>query len=279
MDLHRSGYFCGILVLVLALLMPRGPLSADEPLDIPAPKGPFVLLAEERSRILDMFQATSKSISPQGTLELIYNFASKDEGLGEDWSPIPTGQYGRIGQPVRWTRGAEGGVVGVSGGIYFADKGQWIHSAVWQQEVKMDATYYSFCGGSVGDMFAAVYGWTKGLRRRVGSNLGSQVLRIAGIKPAGGIGKPPEIIFREPVQFGFDLKGGTFNAHRGGRTVEQTGSNKFLKKLDSGQVGFVWNGNIRCCITKVKLRGKIDMDWAAKSIPALKKRLAEYRKK
>ena len=27
------------------------------------------------------------------------------------------------------------------------------------------------------------------------------------------------------------------------------------------------------------LRGKIDLDWAAKSIPALKKRLAEYRAK
>jgi hypothetical protein len=278
MTLHRRDYFCCISLLVL-LMMPRVPLSADDPLDLPAPKGPFVLLAAERSRILELFQATSKSISPQGTLQLMYNFASKDEGLGEDWSPIPTGQYGRIGQPVRWIRGAEGGVVGVPGGIYFADKGQWIHSAVWQQEVKMDATYYSFCGGSVGDMFAAVYGWTKGLRRRVGSNLGSQLMRIAGIKPAGGIGKPPEIIFREPVHFGFELKGGTFHAQRGGRTVVETGSNKFLKKLDSGQAGFVWNGNIRCCITKVKLRGKIDLDWAAKSIPDLKKRLAEYRKK
>ncbi len=278
MTLHRRDYFCCISLLVI-LLMSRVPLSADDPLDLPAPKGPFVLLAEERSRILELFQATSESISPQGTLELIYNFASKDERLGEDWSPIPTGQYGRIGQPVRWIRGAEGGVVGVLGGIYFADKGQWIHSAVWQQEVKMDATYYSFCGGSVGDLFAAVYGWTKGLRRRVGSNLGSQVMRISGVKPAGGIGKPSEIIFREPVNFGFELKDGQFSAQRRGRTQVHSSSSKFLKKLDSGQVGFVWSGNIRCCITKVTLRGQLDLDWAAKSIPDLKTRLAEFNKK
>jgi hypothetical protein len=272
-----------LLGLPLATRLPletRLQLLADEPLDTPAggkKEVQFVLLEEERSRILDLFQATGEKISPNGTLELIYDFTSKNEILGEDWSPIPTNPFGRIGQPVRWTRGGEGGVVGVAGGIYMADKGQWFHRAVWKPQVKVESTFYSFCGGSVGDMVAATYGWTKGLRRRVGSNLGSQVMRISGVKPAGGIGKPSEIIFREPVNFGFELKDGQFSAQRGGRTQQQSSSSKFLKKLDSGQVGFVWNGNIRCCITKVTLRGQLDLDWAAKSIPDLKTRLKEHR--
>ena len=273
-------------IIAVALLLLLGqpfamqrPLLADEPLDIPAggkKEVRFVLLDEERSGILDLFQATGETISPNGTLELIYNFASKNEQLGEDWAPIPTNPFGRIGQSVRWTRGGEGAMVGVSGGIYIADKGQWFHRAVWKPQVKVESTYYSFCGGSAGDMFAATYAWTKGLRRRVGSNLGSQVMRISGVKPAGGIGKPSEIIFREPVHFGFELKDGQFSAQRGGRTLEQSSSSKFLKKLDSGQVGFVWSGNIRCCITKVTLRGQLDLDWAAKSIPSLKTRLKEH---
>jgi hypothetical protein len=64
-----------------------------------------------------------------------------------------------------------------------------------------------------------------------------------------------------------------------GCTTHLSDSSKFVKKLDSGQVGFVWSGNVRGCIQKLTLRGKIDLDWAAKSIPALKKRLAEHRAK
>jgi hypothetical protein len=262
------------LLLLLAI-----PLAAATPVDDPADDAkpaPFVLQSEERSRILDLFQATSESISPQGVLKLTYNFSANNEVLGEDWMPIPTNQYGRIGQPVRWIRGGESGVVGLTGGIFFADKGQWFHRAVWQPQVKLETTYYSFCGGSNGDLFAAVYGWTKGLRRRVGSNLGTQLVKISGIKASGGLGKAPEIIFKQPVPFGFDLKDGTFHAQHGGRTTQQSDSSKFVKKLDSGQVGFVWSGNVRGCIAKLTLRGKIDLDWAAKSIPALKKRLAEH---
>lgn len=266
----------GLLVVLLT------PLAADTPTDKPvddAKPEPFVLQSEERSRILDLFQATDESISPDGVLKLTYNFSSKNESLGEDWMPIPTNQYGRIGQPVRWIRGGEGGAVGVSAGIFFADKGQWFHRALWQPQVKLETTYHSFCGGSNGDMFAAVYGWTKGLRRRVGSNLGAQLVKISGFKASGGLGRAPVIIFKQPVPFGFDLKDGTFHAQHGGRTTQQSDSSKFVKKLDSGQVGFVWSGNVRGCIGNLTLRGKIDLDWAAKSIPALKKRLAEHRKK
>ena len=265
------------LLLLLSMVL-VGAASADDPAD-DAKAEPFVLQSDERSRILDLFQATDESISPDGVLNLTYNFSSKNESLGEDWMPIPTNQYGRIGQPVRWLRGSEGGAVGVSAGIFFAAQGQWFHRAVWQPHVKLETTYHSFCGGSNGDMFAAVFGWTKGLRRRVGSNLGEQLVKISGVKASGGLGKAPIIIFKQPVPFGFDLKNGTFHAQHGGRTTQQSDSSKFVKKLDSGQVGFVWSGNVRGCIGNLTLRGKIDLDWAAKSIPTLKKLLAEHRAK
>jgi hypothetical protein len=254
------------LVLLCAL---QGADGSGKP-EIPA----FQLNAAEQERILDLFQATEEKISADGTVELTYDFEREDRSLGDDWFPSPGSE---ISGKVRWRRDWEGHSRGVSGGVIIADEGQWFHAAVWQPDVRMELTYVSFLGGRRGDMVAAVFAWSKRLRQRVGSNLGTQLVRIAGTRAVGGVGKAPTIAYEEHHKFGFELKEGRFSSLLNGRAKEQTDSKKILKKLGRGQVGLVWRGTISGIVPQVKIRGKLDLDWAADQIAPLRERLDQHR--
>ncbi len=240
---------------------------------------PFELTSEEREQVLDLFNASSESLSPTGVLELSYDFTKDDESLGDDWMPVPTGVYGKVGQPVRWSRTREASRAGFGNAVYFADKGQWFHQAVFEPDVRFEMEARSLVGGQRKDFFCAVFAWSKKLTRRVGSNLGSQLMRISGIKAAGAVGPAPSIIFKEPHKFGYQLKDGNYEVLSSGRTVTETKSSKFLKNLGSGQVGCVWSGKISMCVGSISIRGKIDLDWVGRKVPSIAERLKEYRKK
>ncbi len=235
----------------------------------------FTLTEAEQERVLDLFQATTEKISPDGTLELTYDFEEEDRSLGDDWFPSPAVRSATV----RWSRYHEGISEGVSGGIIISDSGQWFHDAVWQPDVRVDATYVSFLGGSRGDMVSAVFAWGKKLRQRVGSNLGTQLVRISGTKAVGGMGKAPLICYDEHTKFGFELKDGRFSSMLNGYAKHQSDSKKLLKNLEAGQVGFIWRGTINGIVPKLKITGKIDFAWAAQQIPSLKKRIEALQKK
>ena len=235
----------------------------------------FILTEAEQERILDLFQATREKISPDGTLELTYDFETEDRSLGDDWFPSPAVRSAQV----RWSRNHEGFSEGVSGGVIISDSGQWFHDAVWQPDVRVDATYVSFLGGSRGDMVSAVFAWGKSLRQRVGSNLGTQLVRISGTKAVGGMGKAPVICYEEHTKFGFELKNGSFSSLLNGYAKHQSDSKKLLKNLDTGQVGFIWRGTINGIVPKLKITGKIDIAWAAQQIPSLQKRIEAHQKK
>ena len=264
------------IVLLCAL---QGSVIADPPADPAADAAKkeapaaFQLTEEEQERILDLFQASGETISKDGVLELIYDFESEERSLGDDWFPPPADR----GQKVRWSRDWEGLCEGVSGGVIVADTGQWFHSAVWQPNVRMELTYVSFVGGRRGGMVAAVYAWSKKLRQRVGSNLGTQLLKISGTKATGGLCKAPDIVYEDPNKFGFELKDGNFRTLLNGRPKLETDNKKVLKKLGPGQVGLVWRGTISGIVPELKIRGKIDLDWAADQIRPLRERLDQHR--
>lgn len=235
---------------------------------------PFQLTEEEQERVLDLFQATDEKVSKDGVVELTYKFESEENSLGDDWFPPP----GERGEKVRWSRDWEGLFCdGVSGGVIISDTGQWLHSAVWQPDVQMELTYVSFLGGRRGDMIAAVYAWSKKLRQRVGSNLGTQLVKISGTRATGGLGKAPDIVYEDHHKFGFELKDGKFRTLLNGRSKLETDNKKVLKKLGPGQVGLVWRGTISGIVPELKIRGKIDLDWAADQIPPLRERLDAHR--
>ncbi|HIN80044.1 MAG TPA: hypothetical protein EYN00_03105, partial [Planctomycetes bacterium] len=153
-----------LFALLLFSIFSLGAFGTDEP-DGDGKAKPFLLTNDERAAILDLFNATEETVSKEGVVELVYNFETEERTLSDDWIPPLT----RKNRAVRWSRDWEGSAEGLAGGILIADSGQWFHSAVWQPEVEIEATYVSFCGGSRGDMVVAVYAWTKGLKRRVGS--------------------------------------------------------------------------------------------------------------
>lgn len=255
-----------LAMTVLLCVLSADVVDATSEVAVPAD---FILTEAEQERILDLFQATEEKVSPDGTVELTYDFENEDRSLGDDWFPSPS-ERGAI---VRWSRNYEGISEGVSGGIIISDSGQWFHEAVWQPDVRVEATYVSFLGGSRGDMVAAVFAWGKKLRQRVGSNLGSQLVRISGTKAVGGSGKAPVICYEEHKKFGFELKDGLFSSLLNGRAKHQSDSKKLLKNLAAGQVGFVWRGTINGILPKLKITGKIDLTWAAEQIPSIRERI------
>jgi hypothetical protein len=91
------------------------------------------------------------------------------------------------------------------------------------------------------------------------------------------VGKAPTIAYEEHHKFGFELKEGRFSSLLNGRAKEQTDSKKILKKLGSGQVGLVWRGTISGIVPQMKIRGKLDLDWAADQIAPLRERLDQHR--
>ena len=261
-----------------------GILICGFPADLPAQDGnektavkPFELTKEEQQQVLDLFGASTEKLSATGVLEVSYDFTKDDESLGDDWLPVPTSVFGKVGQSVRWSRAAEASRAGFGNAIYFADKGQWFHSAVFEPDVRLDMEARSLVGGQRRDFFCAVFAWGKKLTRRVGSNLGSQLMRISGVKPAGAVGPPPAIVFQEPHQFGYQIKDGKFEVLSSGRAVTETKSSKFLKGLDSGQVGCVWSGKISMCVGSISIRGQLDLDWVGRKIPSVAERLKEHR--
>ena len=239
---------------------------------------PFELTKEEREQVLDLFNASTEELSAAGVLQISYDFTKDDEALGDDWIPAPTSVFGKVGQSVRWSRAAEASRAGFGNAIYFADKGQWFHQAVFEPNVRLEMEARSLVGGQRRDFFCAVFAWSKKLSRRVGSNLGTQLMRISGVKAAGAVGPAPAIIFKEPHKFGYEIKDGAYKVLSSGRTVTETKSSKFLKSLGSGQVGCVWNGKISMCVGSISIRGKLDLDWVGRKIPSIKERLEEYRK-
>ena len=238
----------------------------------------FLLTSEEQESVLDLFHTTTEKISPEGVLEVSYDFTKDDESLGDDWAPVPTSVFGNVGKTVRWSRAAEASRVGFGDAIYFADKGQWFHRAVFEPNVSMDIHARSLVGGQRKDFFCAVFGWSKNLSRRVGSNLGNQIMRISGVKSAGAVGPAPQIVFREPHKFGYQLETGKFQMIRNGRSVSETESSKFLKGLGSGQVGCVWSGKVSMCVGEISIRGQLDFDWVGKRIPEIGKRWKAHQK-
>lgn len=260
------------IVLLCALQAPVMAGALADPAKETTPSA-FQLTDKEQERILDLFQATDEIISKDGVLELTYDFESEQKSLGDDFFPLPADR----GQKVRWSRDWEGLCEGVSGGVIISDTGQWFHSAVWQPDVEMQLTYVSFVGGRRGGMVAAVYAWSKKLRQRVGSNLGTQLLKISGTKATGGLGKAPDIVYEDHHKFGFELKDGNFRTLLNGRPKLETDNKKVLKKLGPGQVGLIWRGTISGIVPELKIRGKIDLDWAADQIPPLRERLDGHR--
>ncbi|MGE3166455.1 MAG: hypothetical protein AB7O52_16255 [Planctomycetota bacterium] len=271
----RSAWFCAWCFSLVALVgfsclsvdaqeptPPAEPSPPAEPTP-PADAGAGSLTAAEREKLLAEFHATSATFEDDGRVCLVYDFEQRDLGIVEDFVPDMADTKRRV----RWSQGYEGTFRTVENGIVIADHGTWMHEALWKSAT-LEVEYMSMAPYRRGDLLAAVFSYDKG-RRTVGSNNGTQCVRLKGDQHAG---KPhpaePEMIESEKrFRFGMAVGDGTVTSLRNGRPTCDTKEFKnFVAKPTSGMVGLVWRGTINGFIFKVTIVGDLDPEWVDKKL-------------
>lgn len=256
-----------VVTLVLALGISTVSVSDKEQI-------PWNLNKEQQAQILDLFSAERESIDPDGTVTLVYHFDSDEPETADNFFPpvsfAPNAK-------VKWADSRWGYSLRYHDGVVIADKGEWFHTAVWQPDVRMDVDFISFTTGNASrkDLVAATFAWSKKNRRRVGSNLGTQLVRLSGVKAAGRQGKAFPLVHENRSRFGFELKNGTFTTTQMGSSRESTSSRKLLKDLSAGQVGLVWSGGVTGVVEEVRITGRLSLDWIRQYLPEFEPSFAE----
>ncbi len=245
------------LVLTVGI---SGAASAEED------QAPWVLNKEQQKQILELFSANEKSITPAGIVTLEYVFdEDKPEPADNFFPPVSSAQSARI----KWANHHWGYGYNFVDGVVIADKGEWFHEAVWEPDVRMDVEFVSFTTGNPSrkDLVAATYAWSKKNRRRVGSHLGTQLVRLSGVKATAKQGRSALLVHEERSRFGFELKAGKFSTRQMGSVRESTSSKKLLKNLTAGQVGLVWSGGVTGVVEKIQITGRLQKEWIQKHYP------------
>ncbi|OUU19876.1 MAG: hypothetical protein CBC13_11840 [Planctomycetia bacterium TMED53] len=227
---------------------------------------PWNLNKDQKEQLLELFLADEESVTPEGVVTLIYKFDSDEPEKADNFfPPVSFAPNAKI----KWADHRWGYSRLYHEGVVIADKGEWFHEAVWEPSVIMDVDFVSFTTGNPSrkDLVAATYAWSKKNRRRVGSNLGTQLVRLSGVKASGKQGKAAPLVHEERSRFGFQMKNGTFTTRQMGSSRESTSSRKLLKDLSAGQVGLVWSGGVSGVVDEIRITGRLNLDWVRKQLP------------
>ncbi|MAJ29459.1 hypothetical protein CBD41_09295 [bacterium TMED181] len=229
-------------------------------------KKSWSLSDQQQKQILELFAANEESITSAGVVTLEYHFEEDDpQNTDNFFPPVSSAPNARLKWPDHhWGYGRS-----YHNGVVIADSGEWFHQAVWEPAVRMDVDFVSYTTGNASrkDLVAATYAWSKKNRRRVGSNMGTQLVRLSGVRASARQGKSTPFVHEERSRFGFDLKSGTFTTRQMGSSRESSSSKKLLKDLTSGQVGLVWSGGVTGIVEKVRITGRLQLDWIRKHLP------------
>ena len=227
---------------------------------------PWNLSKEQKAQVLDLFLADKESISSDGQVNLVYRFDSDEPEKADNFFP-PVSFAPNA--PIKWADSRWGYSHRYHDGVVIAGRGEWFHTAVWEPNVRMDVDFVSFTTGNASrrDLVAATYAWSKKNRRRVGSNLGTQLVRLSGVKATGRQGKAAPLVHEDLSRFGFEMKDGTFTTRLMGASRESTASKKLLKDLSAGQVGLVWSGGVTGVVEEIRISGRLSLDWIRQQIP------------
>lgn len=229
-------------------------------------KAPWNLNKTQKAQILDLFTAKEKSVTADGVVTLVYSFDSDRPETATNFFPdVSFAPNSRV----KWADHRWGYSRHFHDGVVIADKGEWFHTAVWEPDVRMDVDFVSFTTGNASrkDLVAATFAWSKKNRRRVGSNLGTQLVRLSGVKASGRQGKAAPFVHEDRSRFGFELKDGSFTTRVMGSSRESTSSKKLLKDLSAGQVGLVWSGGVTGVVNEIQIRGRLSLDWIRRYCP------------
>ena len=251
--------FYTAILFAFFCLLPAHSWSDDDTPTSPEEK----FTSDQRRKIVRFFSATAADFEDNDALTLTYNFKSKQERLVSDWSKLDN-KKGRL----RWTKPGEGAAERVSG-ILIASKGRWTHKAVWT-DVVVIVELTPMSTSRKGDIVAATFSAAKG-KHAVGTNGGVSLGRVSGLNLVSR-GRTPVFVYNAPIEFGYVKENKLFSATKNhSTTIDSSQVKSFLKKLEAGRIGLLWNGQVNCIITKVTISGKLDRDWALNHKPSKKK--------
>ena len=249
--------------LWITLVLVTGLSTATTPVE---EKKPWSLSEEQQKQILELFSANEEQITAAGVVTLEYHFDEEDpQNTDNFFPPVSSAPKARVKWPDHhWGYGRS-----YHDGVVIVDSGEWFHQAVWEPAVCMDVDFVSYTTGNASrkDLVAATYAWSKKNRRRVGSNMGTQLVRLSGVRASARQGKSTPFVHEERSRFGFELKAGTFTTRQMGSSRESSSSRKLLKDLVPGQVGLIWSGGVTGIVEKICITGKLELEWIRKQLP------------
>ena len=179
-----------------------------------------------------------------------------DDDLVVDWTP----KVQSVQAPIRWSGRFEEWLYQ---GVMLADKGTWIHKALWADDLTMDVECRSHAQMGRGDYLVAAIFDAKG-KRALGSNVGKQLVTLGGLRIAKVVPRAfPVTPVEKRVSFGFAVKDGSFTARLRSRNTKLSGSHKKFKAF---RAGFRWKGRVQANIYTVILEGTLDEGWLLKKI-------------
>ena len=232
--------------------------SAQDP-PTPAPPAAKKKLTEEEEFILTLFESSQKSFNEEDRLVLVYDFATKDETLVNDWKP----ELARTRQRIRWSGRLEGTFTTIEDGIVIGDQGQWLHEAVWLPDVTVKVELISVAQYRDGTILAPIF-YDPKKKLSLGANGGAQIVCLRGTRHAKRPHPPAAqpIVANNRLQMGYKFEKGHFHALTGSRSRADTVEvPKLVEGFERGHVGLAWTGSVQSFIFSVTIEGRLDPEW------------------
>ena len=207
-------------------------------------------------RLSDLFSATESSLSADGTIQLTYEFTSKDLALADDWLP-KVKEVPDTRDKIRWSVDWE-----ERNGLKLANDGVFLMEAPVLGDVEFEAEIYVGNPYNQRNLFALCWADKKG--KGAAGIYGRQVATLKKFRPGKRKpSKPKPVLSDKDYTYKLMIVEGEFRTALGNKKSDTI---KLPKKLESGHCGFVWSGSIAVIVQRVKVKAKLDIEWAEKQL-------------
>ncbi len=218
-----------------------------------------------REAIKNLFPGAEVEFGEGDVVSLTYKFeANAEDSNGDDFVP----SVSRDPKHMRWSRGYEGYRTSFDYGLVVNKFGRWIHKGVWKEvEASIEWGHLSEYMKPA-DICAVVYTWKNG-KKMIGSNWGHACVKLSkSIKLSA---KPIPATVPTPMRvdskrnFGLKYSKGILSSLIKGRVTSKTSKPTFIRGIEPGRVGIVWNGQwVKGIIQDFTMKGVLDPAWVEK---------------
>ena len=195
-----------------------------------------------------------------GRVKLLFDFRKKSEDHVDIFTPRIGSGYSST---FRWSIPDEEHWSAASGddiGLRISNTGTVLLNCWFTDDVEAEMTFLNRLNFTP-RMYVSLF-FANEKSAGIGTNFGTQVARFSAGKPGGAKGAVESVVNDASVKMKLVVRGGTFEAHRNGKSRESMAYTK--KSFASGRLGFSWGGNIMGFVSQMEIVGKLDAQKMAK---------------